>query len=68
YAEVQFFFQADIEDETITLALVELYSTPDQDLLEASSNTLWVCSHPEDESFQVIEVASISSVVGMVPF
>ncbi|KAF7356061.1 hypothetical protein MVEN_00935900 [Mycena venus] len=70
YAEVQFFFQADSADgETFSLALIHPYSAPDPDLLEVSSKTLWVCDGlDEDTPMEVIEVDSISSVVGMVPF
>ncbi|KAF7371531.1 hypothetical protein MVEN_00007900 [Mycena venus] len=70
YAEVQFFFQADSADgETFSLALIHPYSAPDPDLLEVSSKTLWVCDGlDEDTPMEVIEVDSISSVVGMVLF
>ncbi|KAJ7202622.1 hypothetical protein GGX14DRAFT_309990, partial [Mycena pura] len=66
YAEIQFFFQAEVDDETLTLALVAPYSSPDQELLDASYKALWVCS-PQDD-LEVIEVSSILSVVGMAPF
>ncbi|KAJ6473686.1 hypothetical protein C8R45DRAFT_835254 [Mycena sanguinolenta] len=70
YGEVQFYFQADLEDgETATLALVHPYSAPDPELLEVSSQTLWVCDQLDDDTpMEVIEVDAISSVVGMVPF
>jgi hypothetical protein len=57
-----------LEGEVLTLALIHLYYPPDLDLLDASSNTLWVCDGPEAASPQVIDVRVISSVVGMVPF
>ncbi|KAJ7939210.1 hypothetical protein B0H13DRAFT_2300961 [Mycena leptocephala] len=66
YAEVQFFFQAEIDEETRTLALIRRYASPDPELLDISSNTLWVCEELDDDTeMQVIEVQSISSVVGM---
>ncbi|KAJ7936767.1 hypothetical protein B0H13DRAFT_1853188 [Mycena leptocephala] len=69
YAEVQFFFQAEIDEETRTLALIRRYASPDPELLDISSNTLWVSEELDDDTeMQVIEVQSISSVVGMVPF
>ncbi|KAJ7265583.1 hypothetical protein C8J57DRAFT_1330006, partial [Mycena rebaudengoi] len=61
YAEIQFFFQVDLDGEVLTLALIHLYYPPDMDLLEASSNTLWVCDGPEPASPQVIDVRVISS-------
>ncbi|KAJ7242463.1 hypothetical protein C8J57DRAFT_1084365 [Mycena rebaudengoi] len=69
YAEVQFFFQAEAEPEDVsTLALVHPYPPPDQDLLNDSSHTLWVCDGADEDLPQVIDVSSITSVVGMVPF
>ncbi|KAJ7502166.1 hypothetical protein B0H11DRAFT_1712770 [Mycena galericulata] len=58
----------EIDEETLTLALIRRYPPPEQDLLEASSHTLWVCEEPDDTTMEVIEVDSIMSVVGMVPF
>lgn len=53
----------------MTLALIRRYSAPDPELLEVSSNTLWVCGElDEDAEMEVIEAQSITSVVGMVPF
>ncbi|KAF7358561.1 hypothetical protein MSAN_01194300 [Mycena sanguinolenta] len=64
-----FFFQTEIEDETVTVALIQRYSGPDENLLDMSSKVLWVCDALDEEApMEVIEVESISSVVGMVPF
>jgi hypothetical protein len=53
----------------LSLALVHPYSGPGPDLLDVSSKTLWVCDRlDEDMPMEVIEVDSMSSVVGMVPF
>ncbi|KAJ7272744.1 hypothetical protein B0H12DRAFT_1007857 [Mycena haematopus] len=69
YGEVQYFFQTDVDEETVTLALVQRYSGPDEGLLEMSSKVLWVCDAlHENAAMEVIEVESLSSVVGMVPF
>ncbi|KAJ6477773.1 hypothetical protein C8R45DRAFT_833447 [Mycena sanguinolenta] len=69
YGEVQFFFQTEVDEETVTLALIRQYSAPDDELLEMSSKVLWVCDALDEEAaMDVIEVDSISSVVGMVPF
>ncbi|KAJ7939890.1 hypothetical protein B0H13DRAFT_1586685, partial [Mycena leptocephala] len=64
YGEVQFFFQADLENgETATSALIHPYSAPDPELLEVSSQTLWVCDQLDDDTpMEVIEVDAISSV------
>ncbi|KAF7314579.1 hypothetical protein MKEN_00931300 [Mycena kentingensis (nom. inval.)] len=68
YAEVQFFFQSDLEDEPKTLALVSVYSAPDTELLAESNKTLWVCKYRGEESLKIIDVRAIASVVAMVPY
>jgi hypothetical protein len=50
-----------------TLALVSIYSPPNQALLDASSNTLWSCTHQGDVGLKVVDVKTISSVVAMIP-
>ncbi|KAJ7125552.1 hypothetical protein C8R43DRAFT_1135395 [Mycena crocata] len=47
YAEVQFFFQTEVDDEDLTLALICRYSSPDPELLKASCKTLLVCDEPD---------------------
>ncbi|KAJ7131580.1 hypothetical protein C8R43DRAFT_895969 [Mycena crocata] len=68
YGEVQFYFQADINGHMKTLALAAPYTPPDRDLLTASSNTLWVCRTTGQTALQVVDVKTVTSVVGMVPF
>ncbi|KAJ7182574.1 hypothetical protein C8R43DRAFT_868219 [Mycena crocata] len=68
YGEVQFYFQADINGRMKTLALAAPYTRPDHDLLTALSNTLWVCRTTGQTLLQVVDVKTMMSVVGMVPF
>ncbi|KAJ7156577.1 hypothetical protein C8R43DRAFT_883855, partial [Mycena crocata] len=68
YGEPQFYFQADINGDMRTLALMSPYSRPNPKLLAASSNTLWVCETTGETPLQVVDVKSMYSVVGMVPF
>ncbi|KAJ7138747.1 hypothetical protein C8R43DRAFT_817736, partial [Mycena crocata] len=68
HSSVQFYFQADIKGRMKTLALAAPYTRPDRDLLTASSNTLWVCRTTGQSALQVVDVKTITSVVGMVPF
>ena len=49
------------------LALVSVYSAPDQYLLEHSHTTLLVCRY-RGEALLVIDVKSILAIVAMVPF
>ncbi|KAJ7702170.1 hypothetical protein B0H16DRAFT_1347648 [Mycena metata] len=67
YAEVQFFFQADIKGLRDTYALISVYSDPDAELLEDSENTVWLCTYRGLDALKVIRVKRILSVVGMVP-
>lgn len=50
-----------------TLALVSIYSPPNQALLDASFNTLWSCTYQGDAGLKVVDVKTISSVVAMIP-
>ena len=68
FAEVQFYFTKTFGDESRALALVSLYSPPDNYLLQLSSDTLVVCRYQGEEALIVIDVKSILSVVAMVPF
>ena len=67
YGEVQFFFQARIQNDVDTLAVVSTYSPPDPVLLHHSYNTVWACQYQGEENLQVIDVHSIISVVAMLP-
>lgn len=57
-----------MDNKLVALALVSPYPPPDQQLLEDSYNTLWVCEGTDQSSLEVIRAKTISSVVGMVPF
>jgi hypothetical protein len=49
------------------LALVSLYSKPDESLLSLSANTLWSCEYQGDGTLMFIDVKIIQSVVAMIP-
>lgn len=67
-AEVQYFFQAEVQGVTKAFALVSLYSPPDAPLLEKSSGALAVCNYKGQSNFKVIPTSSFRSVVAMVPY
>lgn len=50
------------------LAVVSLYSPPDEYLLHLTYDTLCVCGYQGEDALTVINVKSILSVVAMVPF
>jgi len=49
------------------LALVSLYSRPDDYLLSISANTLWSSKYQGDGTLKFIDVKTIQSVVVMIP-
>ena len=50
-----------------SLALIKMYSRPDEELLQKSSTALSVC-YLEDDEFMVVPLTQVKAVVGMVPF
>ena len=66
-AEARFYFQAKVEGVEETLALCSIYSPVDFDLREYTHGTLNICNYEGEDSLIVIRVASILSVVAMVP-
>ncbi|KAH7919195.1 hypothetical protein BV22DRAFT_1023421 [Leucogyrophana mollusca] len=69
FAAVQFFFelQFNLNTRPRPLALVSVYSPPDRELLEASSEALYSCKFLGDAALLVIEATAINQVVAMVP-
>lgn len=67
FAEVQYFFNAIVNDARITLALVSLYSRPDEDLFKESNWTVWSVTEQGQNGLQVIEAKNILSVVSVIP-
>ncbi|KAI0054811.1 hypothetical protein BV25DRAFT_1873269 [Artomyces pyxidatus] len=51
-----------------TIAVVALYGLPDEDLLQASCDTVWLAPYLGDEGLVVVSTNSILSVVAMVPW
>ena len=49
------------------LALVSLFSRPDQTLLLISANTLCSCEYQGDDALRFINVKTIQAVVAMIP-
>ena len=68
FGEVQYFFQAKIQENTETLALISSYGSPDPTLLTESSGALMVCQYRGVASLEVICVKKIASCIAMVPF
>jgi hypothetical protein len=62
-----YYFRSTIKGISKTLAVISLYSPPDQRLMEVSYNTLLSCTYSGDADCRVIEVETIKAVVAMVP-
>jgi len=68
FAEVKFLFIITLGGVSRTLALISLYSPPDEHLLALSHTTLVVCRYQGEQVLVVIDVKLILSVVAMIPF
>lgn len=68
FGQVQYFFQLKLNGQKETVALVSVYTAPDPQLLEKSSNTLMVCRYLGDAALKIILVKKIASCIAMVPF
>ena len=66
-AEVRFFIHISRNEESICLALMSLYSKPDEYLLSISANMLWSCKYQNDGVLRFINVKTIQSIIAMIP-
>ncbi|KAG6896261.1 hypothetical protein C0992_009418 [Termitomyces sp. T32_za158] len=67
FGEVHFYFRLRIGDKISTLAMIDLYSRPNSDLLRESSYTLWTCKRASGERVVVVDAKAIQAVVCMAP-
>jgi hypothetical protein len=67
FAEVEFFFQLRFGEELHSLALVTMFSAPDQEVLESSSHAAYICHRGGTDTLTVVDVKAITAVVSMVP-
>lgn len=67
FAEVHFYFNGEIGNELVTLALVTLYSLPDKQLFKDSHWTVASVTHMERDGLCVVKAESIVSVVAVIP-
>jgi len=65
---VKYYFTKTFGDTSEALAVVSLYSPPNEYLLRLTYDTLCVCEYQGEGAVVVISVKSILSVVAMVPF
>ena len=67
FAEIQYFFNATVNDTRHTLALMSLYSQPDEDIFRQSNWTVWSVTEGGQSGLRVIDAKSILSVVSVIP-
>jgi hypothetical protein len=69
FAEVMYFCCLPIpnEEQPLPVAVVRLWSLPDANLLEESSNTYWRCLPGNLLDRVVVDVKAISTVIAMCP-
>lgn len=66
--DVQFYFYLRFGDAQYPLAMVRLFSHPDEDILAESSGTVYLCDQLHGpEGIVVVPVTAILSVVSMFP-
>lgn len=66
-ADIKYFFQLQFGDTVHSLALVSIFSPPDQELLVLSHQAAYICRHGDLDVFMVVNVKNIYAVVAMVP-
>ena len=65
---VLYYFHLQFDNLKYPLAVVNLFSPPDADLLSQSSQTVYICDALESqEAIRVIPITSIKSLVSMFP-
>lgn len=65
--EVEYFFRLQFGDTVHSLALVSVFSPPDQELLELSHHAAYICHRGGPDALTVVDVKAITAVVSMVP-
>jgi hypothetical protein len=70
FAEVRYYFEYQLDSTSATtqcLALLSLYSLPNPDLLECSTQTYISCSPLGDVGVIAVNIKSINHVIAMIP-
>ncbi|KAI0309598.1 hypothetical protein OF83DRAFT_1033854, partial [Amylostereum chailletii] len=71
FGEVQYYFRVQPKDHSEpcrTLAMLSLYSPPDEDLFEQLYGAVWSCMYLGQGSLVVVDAVCIQSVVAIIPF
>ncbi|KAH9847975.1 hypothetical protein C2E23DRAFT_740410 [Lenzites betulinus] len=68
FAEVQYFFRLGVvEDHTLNLAMLSVFTPPDPAILRETQDVLLACRYQGAQSREVVDIKDIVSVVAMVP-
>jgi hypothetical protein len=66
-AEVEYYFRLRFDKAIYSLALISMFSNPDQEILALSNHAAYICRHGGTDALTVVEVKAITAVVSMVP-
>lgn len=66
-ADVEYFFRLRFGETVYSLALVSMFTPPDEELLEQSHRAIYICHHGGLDALRVVDIKSITAVVSMVP-
>jgi hypothetical protein len=50
-----------------TVAIISLYSPPDEELLNLSHHTVWSCTSQGEAGLRIVDVTTICAVVAVIP-
>ena len=64
-ADIKYFFCLRFGDVVHSLALVSVFSPPDQELLEESQHAAYICHYEGAAALRVVDVKAITAVVSM---
>ena len=66
---MQYYFKLQLTTDALAhgLAMVSVYTPPDDALYAHSYETLWSCRHGGDATLRIIDIKTIQSVVAMIP-
>ena len=65
---MDFYFRYNILDQIHALALVHLFSLPDQDTLKYSYEIVYICYYLGNKGIHIVKVTDIKAIVSIILF
>ena len=66
-ADIEYFFRLQFGETVHSLALVTMFSPPDEEVLRESHHAAYICHRGGTDALTVVDIKSIIAVVSMVP-